>query len=70
MSLANKPRKRVSLANKLPKELFRKESQMRDYVKTLEAIEQDLPEGIEATHGDFVAYWNNRLDFIIANPVK
>jgi hypothetical protein len=29
-----------------------------------------LPEGVEATHDDFVNYWNARLDAIIANPVK
>lgn len=40
---------------------------MRDYVKTLEAIEQGLPEGKDVTLDDFVSYWDTKLDAIIAN---
>ena len=40
---------------------------MRGFVEALEAIEQNLPEGVEATHEDFVNYWNLKLDSMIRN---
>jgi hypothetical protein len=40
---------------------------MRGFVEHYEAIAQELPVGVEPSHDDFVAYWNNRLDAIIAN---
>ena len=40
---------------------------MRGFVEHYEAIAQDLPEGVEPSHDDFVAYWNSKLDAIIAN---
>ena len=35
--------------------LDRKEPQMRGYVEALEAVEQGLPEGVEATHEQIMA---------------
>ena len=40
---------------------------MRGFVEALEAIEQNLPDGVEASHDDFVNYWNLKLDSIIRN---
>ena len=42
---------------------------MRGFVEALEAIEQELPEGVEATHDDFVKYCNLKLDSIIRNGI-
>ena len=40
---------------------------MRGFVEALEAIEQGLPDGVEASHDDFINYWNIKLDSMIRN---
>lgn len=40
---------------------------MRGYVEILESIEQELPVGVDANHGDFVKYIDARLDAILAS---
>jgi hypothetical protein len=40
---------------------------MRGFVEHYEAIAQGLPDGVEPSHDDFVAYWDARLSAIIEN---
>jgi hypothetical protein len=42
---------------------------MRGYIEALEAVSQDLPEGVEASHEMTMEYISNKLDEIIKNPI-